>query len=389
MNPSKRKGWWVLGVALLAAVIALLAFIIYPEAKRRWITPLGPRLGLPGSTQALSAADATAASNALAGSNAAGVGNAAQLPAADAFSATIQPAETPQPVCGGPPSMNILAVGSDSRSDYLYGLADVIRIVRVDFVTPRVDVFSLPRDLWVEIPGIEENFGITHGKLNQAFFYGTPGMGYYKGPGGGAGLLARTLDLNFGLHIDNYGVVNLENFVKIVDAVGGIDVHLPEDVDGRPTEDFPFDLGYYQAGEHHLNGVQALNLARIRQKYNDFVRIDNQNQVICGLKDKITTPAVLPKIPQLITALRDSVLTDLTPQQLTQLACLAPKLKPENLQFSELPEEILSSGRIFSQQLNDETYVVEADPQAIEDYAGQFMEGSLPAGADETFCPSG
>jgi anionic cell wall polymer biosynthesis LytR-Cps2A-Psr (LCP) family protein len=91
--------------------------------------------------------------------------------------------------------MTVLALGIDGSFDYRYGISDVIRVVRVDFVTPKVTVLSLPRDLWVEIPEIENSYNITHGKLNQAYFYGTPGMGY-KGPGRAQD--QRTLDLNFG-----------------------------------------------------------------------------------------------------------------------------------------------------------------------------------------------
>jgi LCP family protein required for cell wall assembly len=305
----------------------------------------------------------------------------------EASTANVNAAETPQPVCGGPPIMTILAVGADNRGDsYYYGLADIIRIVRVDFVTPRVTVFSLPRDLWVEIPGISDHYGITHGKLNQAYFYGTPGMGY-NGPGGAAGLLAHTLDVNFGLRVDHYGVVNMRTFVRMVDAVGGIDVHLAVDVDGRPTEDFPYDLGYYAAGQHHLTGEQALTLARIRHKYSDFFRVENQSRVICALKDKITTPEIMPELPQLISDFRDSVLTDLTPQQLVQLACLAPKIKSEDLLFTGLPQEILSTGRVYSPALQDETAALEADPQVVQDFADQFMAGSWPEVPDEPFCP--
>jgi hypothetical protein len=78
--------------------------------------------------------------------------------------------------------MLVLAAGADSN-DYLYGLSDVIRIARLDFVEPSITVVSLPRDLWVEIPGIEQPYGYTHGKLNQAYFFGGPGMGYYDGAG--------------------------------------------------------------------------------------------------------------------------------------------------------------------------------------------------------------
>ena len=389
MHISQRKVWWALGGVFLAA-LALLAIITYPEAKKRWITPLGPGLGLPSLTPALSSAtEPFSASSPLAGrtDNVAPASNELQTLATGAVSAPGNLAETPQPLCGGPPSMNLLALGIDSSFEYRYGLADVIRIVQVDFVTPRVNVLSLPRDLWVEIPGLEEKYGITHGKLNQAYFYGSPGMQYYQGPGGGAGLLALTLELNFGLRVDHYGVVHMRAFTRMVDAVGGIDVYLPNEVDGRPFEDNPEDMGYFPAGQQHLNGEQALRFARIRKRYSDFVRMDNQNRVICALKEKITSPAVLPKIPEIIGALQDSVLTDLTPQQLAQMACLLPKLEPENVRFTGLPQEMLSSEHVYSPQLKDDTYILDADFDDVRNQVDQFAAGSLPAQPDEPACP--
>ena len=75
-----------------------------------------------------------------------------------------------------------------------------MRVIRVDFVEPRVQVMTFPRDLYVEIPEIEDHYGITHGKLNQAYLYGNPGYGYYDGPGRGPGLSvpdfsSRTLEV--------------------------------------------------------------------------------------------------------------------------------------------------------------------------------------------------
>jgi LCP family protein required for cell wall assembly len=283
--------------------------------------------------------------------------------------------------------MVVLAIGADSGIDYNYGLADVIRIVRVDFTVPRVTVLSMPRDLWVEIPNLENPYGVDHGKLNQAYFYGNPGMGYYKGPGAGPGLLARTLDKNFDLRVDHYGAVNMQTFVKIVDAVGGIDLYLPNDVDGRPIDDKTEDMGYFRAGQNHFNGDQALRFARIRKKYNDFTRMDNQNMVICALKKKITSPDVFSKIPKIIAAFQDSVLTDLSPEQLAQLACLAPRLKRENLIFTSLPQEIFTPGRVFSPQQKDNTFVVQADYDVIRDYVDQFLAGTWPTEPDEPTCP--
>ena len=211
------------------------------------------------------------------------------------------PTATPEPLCGGPSTMTVLALGVDSGgdNDYLYGLADVIKVVRIDFVTPKVTVMSLPRDLWVQIPGIEQH-GVTEGKLNQSYFYGTKGMGYYQGPGGAPGLMARTLQENFGLTVDHYGTVNMITFIRMIDAVGGIDLYLPTDVDGRPVDDKTEDMGYFYAGINHFNGDAALRFSRIRKTDTVFARMDRQTMVICALRDKLLKPSVLGDIPELI-----------------------------------------------------------------------------------------
>ncbi|MGB5844212.1 MAG: LCP family protein, partial [Anaerolineales bacterium] len=305
----------------------------------------------------------------------------------DQATAVTAPTATAEPLCGGPPEMIVLALGIDGSENYLYGLSDVIRVVRVDFVTPKVTVLDLPRDLWVEIPEIEEKYGITHGKLNQAYFYGTPGMGYYDGPGAGAGLLARTLDLNFDLTVDHYGAVNMQTFVKLVDAVGGIDIYLPTDMDGTPVDDKTEDMGYFNAGQQHFTGDQALRFSRIRKRYNVFTRTSNQNMVLCALKDKVTSPAVVPKIPQIISAFQDAILTDLSPEQLLQLACLAPQLDGDNLVFTNIPEDLLTPGRVYSPQQKAETFVWEADYNVIRDIINQFKAGTLVSESDGASCP--
>jgi LCP family protein required for cell wall assembly len=385
---SKNRTGWLL-LAGLAVVLVTLGAIAYPRLKRQWTTPLGPALDLPTLAASATLMAAQSASTPVpATAVAVDLGTAEEVGITGPEpSATPSPTEAPQPLCGGPPSMLVLAVGADSGQDYRYGLADVIRIARVDFTIPKVTVLSMPRDLWVEIPEIENNYGIDHGKLNQAYFYGGPGMGYYKGPGGGPGLLARTLDLNFGLRVDQYGAVNMSTFTKIVDAVGGIDIYLPTDVDGRPVDERTEDMGYFYAGQQHFNGDQALRFSRIRKKYNDFTRMDNQNMVLCALKEKLTSASVLPRIPQIIGAFQGSVLTDLSPEQIGQMACLLPSLKKENLLFTSLPDEILTPARQYSQVLKNETFVLDVDNQVIRDTISQFLAGTWPNEPKEPTCP--
>ncbi len=208
----------------------------------------------------------------------------------------------PRPLCGGPPVQYILGIGADSDDEeYLYGLADVIRVARVDFVTPKVTVLTVPRDLWVALPDIVEKYAdfVTHAKLNQAYLYGGPGMGYYDGPGGGPGLLARTLAFNYDLYVDNYGAINMQAFVQIIDALGGIDIYLEKDWDGRPVDDQTIDLGYFRAGQHHMTGEEALRFSRIRKKYSEIARTDNQSLVICAVKDKFSHLLWLERYPTL------------------------------------------------------------------------------------------
>jgi LCP family protein required for cell wall assembly len=300
-------------------------------------------------------------------------------------------------LCGAEPVMNILVVGSDARADsYLYGLADVIRLVRVDFVNPKITILEFPRDLWVEIPDIADNLkGQDYERLNQAYLYGNPGFGYTDDPAEGPGLLARTLALNFGTDIDHYAAVNMQTFVKMVDAVGGIDVTLPTTVDGRMGEDTNKRL-LFNAGTHHLNGTQALTLARIRIE-GAFERADNQNRVLCGLRDQLTSTSVITKIPDLIKSFQGAVQTDLSPQQLGQLACIGTQIKPGNVLFASFPHEHFKSKRQYDPVFKGSVFIWDVDFNILRDYVAQFNQGTWPQPSESTepedeeeamgFCP--
>jgi len=297
-------------------------------------------------------------------------------------------------MCGAPPIMNILVVGSDARGEgYNYGLADMIRIVRVDFVNPKITILEFPRDLWVEIPDIADNLnGQDHEKLNQAYLYGNHGFGYTDDPAQGPGLLARTMILNFGTLIDHYAAVNMRTFVKIVNAVGGIDVTLPDAVDGRTAEDTNSRL-LFRAGTLHLDGERALMLARIRIE-GSFARADNQNRVLCALRDRMTSAAVITKIPDLIISFQDAVQTDLSPAQFGQLACIGTQIRPGNIIFASFPEEHFKQSRVYDPVFKKNVFAWDVDYEILREYIHQFNNGTWPplSGTSEDeenipFCP--
>ncbi len=237
---------------LTVIALALLGLVIFLYSGA-WQKPLGPALQLATVTPLGMPATWTPDPNAT---------RPVLSTVVPAPTSAVSPAPTANPAvgrCGAPAVMNILAVGTDARADsYNYGLADVIRLVRVDFVNPKVTVLEFPRDLWVEIPDIADNInGQDHEKLNQAYLYGNRGFGYTDDPAQGPGLLARTLTLNFGTSIDHYAAVNMQTFVKLVNSVDGIDVTLPEAVDGRTADDTNKRL-LFPSGTHHLDGTRAL-----------------------------------------------------------------------------------------------------------------------------------
>jgi LCP family protein required for cell wall assembly len=347
---------------LMLGIILVILVISGFSLGKLYRQPLGPALELPTSTPA----NPTLTTIPI-----------KQVSVEDTATQTLSTAtSTPQPLCGGPASMNILAIGSDARGQhYLYGLADVIRLVRVDFVNARVTILEMPRDLWVEIPDISDHYNITHGKLNQAYLYGNKGLGYYDGPGEGPGLLARTLNLNFGAQPDHYIAINMHTFENIVDAIGGIDVYLPYEISVKSKEN-PKGFAIPE-GQHHIDGNTALWIARIRQ-YTTFGRAENQNIVMCALRKKLLSPKVVPAIPKLVKEFQRSVQTDLSAEQINQLACLATQMHGTNVVFASFPMELFKSVKTYDPQIKTTTSTIDADFNILRNYITQFQEGTWP-----------
>jgi LCP family protein required for cell wall assembly len=298
--------------------------------------------------------------------------------ATDIAQPTLVPSLTPTPtivpVCGGPPVMHVLISGVASES-YRYGLADAIRIARIDFQLKKVSVLALPRDLWVRIPGLEER-DITVGKLNQAYFYGSEGMGYYSGGGYGSGLLAETLLFNYGYRAENYLAVNLNSFRRIIDAMGGIDVYLPYNVYRQVNEQPKLFLA---AGYHHLYGEDAETLARQRITIGDFGRIDNQSIILRAVAAKLLSPAGIAALPSLANQLKSNVMTDFSPAEITQLICLAGKLDfKEDINFVTLPPELMEQQRINIPGTDKNTAALVGDEDEVRKVIGDFQAGIWP-----------
>lgn len=279
--------------------------------------------------------------------------------------------------------MTILTIGNDSRSDdYRYGRADMIRAIRVDFKAQRVTALAFPRDLWVKIPEIKDDIGTDRQKLNTAYTYGNPGLHFWDHPSQGPGLLARTLEQNFGLRSDHYVAVSMQVFVDVVDALGGLDIYLPDGVDGRTASDRSKRL-VFPAGQQHLSGEQALTLARTRN-VSTFARTNHQNTVVCALEERIKSPETVVKIPEIISSFRENIQTDLTPTQMGQLACLGTTMPRSNIIFASFPRELFDTGTVYDPIAKQHVFIWKSDFDDLRDYVSRFQAGTWPA-APPTF----
>ncbi len=265
------------------------------------------------------------------------------------FPAPSQPAgESAAPIAGAgigtpPPTeepllqkrINILLLGIDQRPGETGPFrTDTMIVVTIDPQTRSVGMLSIPRDLWVPIPGYGEN------RINTAHFLGD----LHKYPGGGPALAKKTVSYNFGFPVHYYVRVNFDGFRRLIDMIGGVDIYVPHEIqdDQYPDENYGYDPLYIPAGCVHMDGSLALKYARTRKADSDFERARRQQQIILTVRDKVLSlnllPSLLPKIPELLRTLSDSVQTDIPMDELIQLARMVRDMDTATIKTAVIDE---------------------------------------------------
>ena len=192
-----------------------------------------------------------------------------------------------------------LLMGSDKRDHDTTWRTDVVVIAVLDQKRNRVDMISVPRDLYIEDPPRQEP-----NKINTFDYWGEQ-----EKPGGGPELMKQIVLSYFGIPIDHFVRLQFSGFSQIVDTMGGIDVYVPCPLyDIKPEENLYLNL---QSGHHTLDGAQALAYVRSREQGGDLSRVERQQQVLIALKQKFTVRNMVPQIPSLYTAVRNAVDTDI------------------------------------------------------------------------------
>jgi len=188
-----------------------------------------------------------------------------------------------------PQRINVLLLGLD-YSDPSNWVARTDTIILSTFVLPEgyVGLLSIPRDLWVFIPGIGEN------RINTAHFFAEA-----RQRGSGPQAAIETIEENFGVDIDYYVRIRFEGFRDIIDAMGGLDIKLDRPMAG------------YEAGTHHLTGRKALAFARNRTGSDDFFRMEHGQIVLKAIYKQLMKPTQWIRLPIVIKAFNEAIDTNI------------------------------------------------------------------------------
>lgn len=248
---------------------------------------------------------------------------------------------------------NVLISGSDTRGGYdENGRSDVIMVATVNPKTGTILLTSVPRDFYVET-ACDAADGCQQGALDKITHTGIHGTNTTK----------RTVEKLLGVEINYTFKVGFDTVTDIVDAVGGIDVNVEP---GYECSNFMHAPGLsVHAGVNHLNGEQALGYARERYAYSegDRQRTKNQQQVLMGIVDKITSPAIVTNYASIMDSMSNTFSTTMSNDEISSLIKYQlnsnPKWKMEQYMVNGTGDTLMCA------ELGDAAYVMVPDQSTV------------------------
>ena len=238
----------------------------------------------------------------------------------------IPPSELPS-AWDGASRINLVLLGVDSRQDVDDGppRADTVLVVTIDPQSKTAGMISIPRDMWVNIPGFGYN------RINTAYSQGAGA----KLPGGGPGLTSRTVEQFLGIPIHYYGQVDFMTFVHLINHLGGIDVEVHRKVTVDPLGPGE-DNRVITQGLKRMDGMIALAYARARgTEGGDVDRARRQQAVIIAIRNKALDPANFPtllaKAPEIYQDLQSGINTNMSFDDAVKLAVLLQQIDLNNI----------------------------------------------------------
>ena len=257
--------------------------------------------------------------------------NAEGLPIAD-IPSDIGALEIPAPQWDGGSRINIVFFGlrGNDTNEGCPFCTDTIILMTIDPVTKTAGMLSIPRDMWVNIPGF------SYSRINTAWSIGENA----KLPGGGPELAMKTVSQFIGVPVHYYVQVDFGTFMSFINMIGGIDLYVNErmvlDPAGPGQDHFVLTPGDFR----HLNGKRALAYARCRDESKgcsggDFGRAKRQQQVILAIRDKVLDPERFPELvaqaPQIYSEFSAGIQTNMSFENALKLAMLIKDIPMESI----------------------------------------------------------
>jgi LCP family protein required for cell wall assembly len=326
---DRRLVWGLLAAFLIAALAtAYITFILLRSVVAAYWPPAKPKGGVAPSITATSVPISL-----------------------EMLTKPLQPENGPDPKeWDGKSRISILVMGLDYR-DWEDGngnapsRTDTMILFSIDPATRSAGMLSIPRDLWVNIPGYDS------AKINSANFIGDA----EHVPGGGAALAMKTVSEFLGIPVDYYARIDFTAFEKFIDELGGVQVDVPEEIVVDPIG--PGNTVTLKPGPQMLDGATALAYARNRYTTgNDFDRSQRQQKVIMAVRDRILNlnmlPTLIQKSPILYQNLASGVHSNLTLQQVISLAWLAAQIPQESIKRGAIgPDQVTEGWSYDGQQI--------------------------------------
>lgn len=235
--------------------------------------------------------------------------------------------------------------GGDISGEDCPACTDTIIVLTIDPVTKTAGMLSIPRDMWVNIPG----FGYS--RINTAW---TDGEGA-KLPGGGPGLAMKTVSQFIGVPVQYYVQVNFDTFVSFINMIGGIDIYSDEKLKLDPIGSGQDHFVLTCCEMRHLTGQQALAYARCRDvsqgcSDGDVGRAKRQQKVILGIRNKVFSPEYFTKLmaqaPQLYLLFSSGIHTNMSLDDAVKLAALSKDVPIENIKQGVIDNSMVSFANV-------------------------------------------
>lgn len=241
--------------------------------------------------------------------------------------------------------INVLVTGIDKTPNRTATLTDSMMVVSLDPIGRTVTIVSLPRDL----VGVPLGNGDTYGpKLNSLMSFADRNPKQF--PEGGIRTLSTAVGALLGIPINYYARIDFVGFVKVVDAVGGIDIDVKEGFNDPLYDGYGFKQWGYSitTGRHHFNGIEALAYARSRQAAgeSDFKRAARQQEILVAIRAKMASGGSLFwRVPSLLDAVGDLFTTNLPVELLPTLASIADEMGTGGITRTVIRYPLVKPGR--------------------------------------------